>query len=131
MAEEYSLENVIFKPFVSKDEYPELVKDADVGLVCLSSMNKTPVVPGKILGYMAASIPVVAFLNKESDGHQIIKDADCGYSEISDNVEKTVETIKKIYNERNRLKEYGENGFSYVKENFERNACINRLEEIF
>ena len=44
MAEEYSLENVIFKPFVSKDEYPELVKDADVGLVCLSSMNKTPVV---------------------------------------------------------------------------------------
>mgnify|MGYP001612667639 FL=1 len=131
MAEEYSLENVIFKPFVSKDEYPELVKDADVGLVCLSSMNKTPVVPGKILGYMAASIPVVAFLNKESDGHQIIKDADCGYSEISDNVEKAVETIKKIYNERNRLKEYGENGFSYVKENFERNACINRLEEIF
>lgn len=131
MAEEYSLENVIFKPFVSKDEYPELVKDADAGLVCLSAMNKTPVVPGKILGYMAASIPVVAFLNKESDGHQIIKDADCGYSEISDNVEKAVETIKKIYNERNRLKKYGENGFSYVKENFERNACINQLEEIF
>ena len=45
---------------------------------------------------MAASIPVVAFLNKESDGHQIIKDADCGYSEISDNVEKTVETIKRF-----------------------------------
>ena len=131
MAEEYSLENVIFKPFVSKDEYPELVKDADVGLVCLSSMNKTPVIPGKILGYMAASIPVVAFLNKESDGHQIIKDADCGYSEISDSVEKVAATIKKIYNERNRLKEYGENGFSYVQENFERNVCINRLEEIF
>ena len=131
MADGLKLKNVIFKPFVSKDEYPELVKDADIGLACLSSMNKTPVVPGKILGYMAASIPVVAFLNKESDGHQIIKDADCGYSEISDNVEKAVETIKKIYNERNRLKEYGENGFSYVKENFERNACINRLEEIF
>lgn len=131
MADGLKLKNVIFKPFVSKDEYPELVKDADIGLACLSSMNKTPVVPGKILGYMAASIPVVAFLNKESDGHQIIKDADCGYSEISDNVEKVVETIKKIYNERNRLKEYGENGFSYVKENFERNACINRLEEIF
>ncbi|OGW76380.1 MAG: hypothetical protein A3J72_04840 [Nitrospirae bacterium RIFCSPHIGHO2_02_FULL_40_19] len=131
MADDLKLKNVIFKPFVSKDEYPELVKDADVGLVCLSSMNKTPVVPGKILGYMAASIPVVAFLNKESDGHQIIKNADCGYSEISDSVEKVVATIKKIYNEPNRLKEYGKNGFSYVKENFERNACINRLEESF
>ena len=131
MADDLKLKNVIFKPFVSKDEYPELVKDADVGLACLSSMNRTPVVPGKILGYMAASVPVAAFLNKESDGHQIIRNAQCGYSEISDDVEKTVETVIKIYNEWSRLKEYGENGFSYVKENFERNACINRLEEIF
>ena len=131
MADDLKLKNVIFKPFVSKDEYPELVKDADVGLACLSSMNRTPVVPGKILGYMAASVPVAAFLNKESDGHQIIRNAQCGYSEISDDVEKTVETVIKIYNEWSRLKEYGENGFGYVKENFERNACINRLEEIF
>lgn len=130
MANYLKLKNVSFKPFVSKDEYPELVKDADVGLACLSSMNKTPVVPGKILGYMAASIPVVAFLNKESDGHQIIKDADCGYSEISDDIEKTTKIITKIYNEQSRLKEYGENGFSYVKENYERNVCINRLEGI-
>ena len=62
MADDLKLKNVIFKPFVSKDEYPELVKDADVGLACLSSMNRTPVVPGKILGYMAASVPVAAFL---------------------------------------------------------------------
>jgi len=131
MADDLKLKNVIFKPFVSKDEYPELVKDADVGLACLSSMNRTPVVPGKILGYMAASVPVAAFLNKESDGHQIIRNAQCGYSEISDDVEKTVETVIKIYNEWSRLKEYGENGFNYVKENFERNACINRLEKTF
>lgn len=131
MADDLKLKNIIFKPFVSKDEYPELVKDADIGLACLSSMNKTPVVPGKILGYMAASVPVAAFLNKESDGHQIIRDANCGYSEISDDVEKTVETVIKIYNERSRLKEYGENGFNYVRENFEKNVCINHLEELF
>lgn len=131
MADDLKLKNVIFKPFVSKDEYPELVKDADIGLACLSSMNKTPVVPGKILGYMAASVPVAAFLNKESDGHQIIRDANCGYSEISDDVEKTVETVIKIYNERSRLKEYGENGFNYVRENFEKNVRINHLEELF
>ena len=84
MAENYGLKNIYFKPFVSKEKYPELVKDADVGLVCLSSKNKTPVVPGKILGYMAASIPVVAFLNKESDGHVIISDSRCGFSTVSD-----------------------------------------------
>lgn len=127
---ELKLANVIFKPFVSKNEYPLLVKDADVGLVCLTSMNKTPVVPGKILGYMAASIPVIAFLNKESDGHKIIRDARCGYSAVSDNIERAVETVEKIYNERSRLKEYGENGFTYAIKNFEKDICIRHLEEL-
>jgi glycosyltransferase involved in cell wall biosynthesis len=131
MVDELCLNNIIFKPFVSKREYPLLVKDADVGLVCLSDKNKTPVVPGKMLGYMAASIPVVAFLNKESDGHKIIKEARCGYSEISGNIEKAGETIMRIYNERDRLKEYGENGFKFVKSNFEKEICLNGLEEFF
>lgn len=131
MVNDLGLRNVQFGPFVSKDQYPLLVKDADVGLVSLSNKNKTPVVPGKILGYMAASIPVIAFLNKESDGHKIIKDARCGYSEVSDNVEKAVKAIIKIYNECHRLKEYGENGFNYVIDNFEKGVCIRHLEKLF
>lgn len=130
MVIDLKLRNIIFQPFVSKDEYPLLVKEADVGLVCLTSKNKTPVVPGKILGYMAASAPVIAFLNKESDGHKIIKDAGCGYSEVSDNIDKVVGAIRRIYSERNKMKEYGVNGFTYVNKNFEKNICINHLEEI-
>ena len=29
-------------------------------------------------------IPIVAFLNKESDGHVVIKEANCGFSIVSD-----------------------------------------------
>ena len=130
MAEGYSLKNIMFQPFVSKEEYPKLVKDADVGVVCLTSMNKTPVVPGKILGYMAASIPVVAFLNIESDGHKIIKEAQCGYSEVSDDPMKATEMILKIYNERDKLKQYGENGFKYLSNNFAKDVCIDHLEKL-
>ena len=131
MAESFSLTNVLFKPFVSKEEYPKLVKDADAGIVCLSNKNKTPVVPGKILGYMAASIPVVAFLNKESDGHIIIEDAKCGYSSASDDYKKAAEIITKIYRERGTLRTYGENGFKYVSSHFAKNICIDNLEKLF
>lgn len=131
MAESYTLSNVVFKPFISKEEYPSLVKEANVGVVCLSSKNKTPVVPGKILGYMAASIPVIAFLNKESDAHGLIEEAKCGYSSVSDDLESTVNTIVKIYDERNRLGEYGENGFKYVSKYFTKEVCINNLERLF
>jgi glycosyltransferase involved in cell wall biosynthesis len=131
MAEERKLSNVVFANFVSKDEYPLLVKDADAGLVCLSSKNRTPVVPGKILGYMAAGIPVIAFLNKESDGHGIIADAACGYSAVSDNEEKMLEVVLKLYNERQRRSEMGGNGFRFVNRNFEKGVCIDKLEKLF
>lgn len=131
MAEEYSLKNIMFQTFVSKEDYPVLVKDADVGIVCLTSLNKTPVVPGKILGYMAASIPVAAFLNRESDGHEIIRDARCGYSGGSDDPIRATDIILKIYKGRERLKQYGKNGFNYVSNYFAKDVCIDRLEKLF
>ncbi len=131
MAGKYGLRNVVFNSFVTKEEYVHVVKEADVGLVCLSSKNKTPVVPGKILDYMAASIPIVAFLNKESDGHKIIKNAKCGYSDIYDTSEKAAQIIIRIYNEKERLGQYGRNGFQYVTNHFSKKVCLDNLEKLF
>ena len=80
---------------------------------------------------MSASLPIIAFLNKESDGHKIIKEAKCGYSLISEDVEKAKELILKIYNERNNLRELGENGYKYVCINFQKEICISKLEKLF
>ncbi|HOV91125.1 MAG TPA: glycosyltransferase family 4 protein [Syntrophorhabdaceae bacterium] len=129
-AKEFRLDNVLFKSFISKAEYPLLVKDCDVGLVSLTSKNKTPVVPGKILGYMAAGIPVLAFLNKESDGHLMIKQARCGYSSLWGDLKEGEALIRKIYAERDRLLELGRSGYYYVKENFNKDKIINELLQI-
>jgi glycosyltransferase involved in cell wall biosynthesis len=124
---ELSLNNVVFKPFVSKAEYPILVKDCDIGLVSLTSKNKTPVVPSKILGYMAAGIPILAFLNKESDGHKIIRDARCGYSCIWGNLEEAENLLRKMYKEKDKLLTLGINGYRYVKTHFNKDKIIDEL----
>jgi len=131
MAEELKLENIVFKPFVSPEEYPELVKDCDVGVTCLTAKNTTPAVPAKILGYMAAAIPVVAFLHKESDGFEVIREAKCGYAVKAGDFDKAVEIVRKIYNEKDKLKELGDNGFKYVLNNFTIDVCLNKLEKLF
>ncbi len=130
MVDTYNLQNVVFKQFVSKLEYPLLAKDADVGLACLNRKNRTPVYPGKILGYMASSIPIVALLNKESDGHRIIQQAKCGYSIIANNSNKAAKLIRKVYNEKENLEQFGRNGFNYAKANFSKKACMDKLEEL-
>lgn len=131
LAKNYKLDNVIFQSFVSKEDYPELAKDADVGLISLSSKNTTPAVPAKLSGYMAAAIPVVAFVHKESDIHRIIKEAKCGFSAISDDDKKALDIILKIYQEKNKLKEYGDNGFRYLLVNFTKEICLEKFEKLF
>jgi len=61
MVQELQLTNVVFQPFVSLEEYPELVKDCEVGIISLTEKNTTPTVPAKLTGYLAAGLPVIAF----------------------------------------------------------------------
>ena len=105
--------------------------DSDVGLVCLTSKNKTPVVPGKILGYMAAGVPIAAFLNKESDAHSIISDSGCGYAAVSDDEESAYQIIWRICREKSRLKSLGENGYKYVRAHFGKDICLKAFEKLF
>ena len=129
LASKYGLKNVIFHPFISKEDYERTLREIDVGLVCLSSKNRTPVVPGKILSYMASGVPVLAFLNEQSDGHQIVKDANCGYSAISSDLTELVRLVQKIYEQREHLDELGRNGYHYAVSNFSKESCVNELEK--
>jgi len=131
MIKDYSLGNIIIKPFVSKENYPYLVKDSDVGVVCLSSKNKTPFTPGKFLSYMAAAKPIIAFLNQESDAFGLVEKSVCGYASVSSDLGKAEEIIRRIYKEKNSLDEMGKGGFEYVSENMALDACLKKLEELF
>jgi len=131
MVKKLNLKNVIFKPFVSLEEYPELVKDCDIGIACLTDKNTTPAVPAKILSYLMTAIPVIAFLHKGSDGCEIVQEAKCGYAVKAGDLDKAVAIVRKIYNEKDKLKEMGDNGFKYALNNFAIDVCLDKLEELF
>ncbi len=123
--------NIIFKPFIPLEDYPSLVGEVDVGILCLDSRLSTPVVPGKLLGFMASSLPVIGILNKESDGHEIIKKANCGYSINSDcNSEMIVELFIKIFKHKDRLKNMGNNGYKYLSNHFNKEVCLELFNKL-
>lgn len=124
------LDNVRFEGFVSRDLYPDLLKAADVGLVCLSPKNRTPVVPGKILEYMAAGIPVAAFLHRGSDGWGLIADAGCGTVADSARPEACTAAFRALLDDADALAGMGARGRAYAAEHFSRAACVTRLEAL-
>ena len=125
------LTNIKFLPFVSKEEYPSWVNASDVGLVTLKSSMKTPVVPSKILSYMAAGKPILASLNPESDGVQIVEKANCGINVPAGNPAAMADAILKLLVDGGQTKAMGEQGRSYAEKHFSIDACIDEYEEIF
>lgn len=125
------LTNIKFLPFVSKEEYPFWVHAADVGLVTLKRSMKTPVVPSKILGFMAAGKPILASLNSESDGIRIVEEGQCGINVPAGDPRTMAEAILKLLADEEERRRMGQRGRLYAEKNFSRAACVTQYEEIF
>ncbi len=123
--EDLSLHNVEIKDFIPEAEYMDLLKKVDIGLVALSKNVKTPVVPGKILGYMKNSLPVFAVANIDNDVHEIIKEAKNGVS--SDH---NISNKLKLFSNMD-FKEMGNNGYIYAKKHYDINKIIGKFLDVF
>ncbi|TSA44772.1 glycosyltransferase WbuB [bacterium] len=121
---EKQLKNVIFKPFISSGEYPELVKEMDFGIATLTSKNTTPAVPAKLMGYMAGGLPVVLAVHRESDAVRIVQEARCGFSAFSDDMKMVLRAFRAAYDMRAKSKELGENGRRYLNGHFAKEKLV-------
>ncbi|MBI4050168.1 MAG: glycosyltransferase family 4 protein [Candidatus Doudnabacteria bacterium] len=126
-----NINNVLVKPFVSEAEYPYLVRDADVGLVCLSPENRTPFVPGKLWGYLAAGKPVLAFLHKESGGFELIENAGCGYAIPAQDAKAAAALVRQMYHDRQNLPRLGERGLVYATKHLSLEKGLDAVEKLF
>lgn len=131
LAKAANLSNIQFRPYVSKDEYPKLVSEIDVGIVCLSSRNTTPVIPAKINNFMAAGKPVLAMLHTQSDGHDLIRMSHCGFSCNVDDSVKAEELTRYFYDERKNLDRFASSGMDYAKKHLDRRECVDALAHLF
>lgn len=129
-ARKLSLQNVKFLPFVSKEDYPGLVAAADVGLVTLKQSMRTPVVPSKILGYMAASKPFVASLNPESDANRMIEESGCGVSVPPGEPLAMARAIEQLFRSTDVARGMGVRGRAYAEHHFSKVKAIDRYDSL-
>ena len=72
------LSNTTLKPSVTQDQYKSLVSVVDVGLFTLSAKHRAHNFPGKVLGYLAAGLPILGAVNNENDLIQIVNQSGSG-----------------------------------------------------
>lgn len=72
------LTNVQIKPAVGQREYLGMLAEFDVGLISLDRHLRTQNLPGKMLGYMYHSIPMLASVNPGNDLQSLLQAHEAG-----------------------------------------------------
>lgn len=125
------LENTVFTlgRFPS-ETMPMFFEKADVMLV---SLTDSPLfnlyAPAKISSYMASGRPILACLNGE--GGDVVVSASCGWSvKAGDAKELANLVIELSKTTKEELQILGENGRKYYDDNFNKEKCLKKLNEI-
>ena len=76
---QWDLDNVTILPSVEQGEFSSILAMIDVGLFSLSYNHTAHNFPGKLLGYMAESKPILGSVNPGNDLLEVINNSDAGF----------------------------------------------------
>lgn len=109
---------------------PLFFETADVMLVSLTdSLLFNLYAPAKISSYMASGKPIISCLNGE--GAEVVKTAKCGWHVPAGDAEKLAALVLHLADaDKATLSSKGQNGLRFYEENFLKEKCLRKLDEI-
>lgn len=130
LLKEKKITNIIMLPFQPYKDISHVFSLGDVGLIISKANIGQNSVPSKTWSIMSAARPVLASFDIDSELCNIINRAHCGLCVSADDKEALKTSILELYNNRERLKEIGENGRLYILDNLTREKGTSRIKEI-
>jgi len=117
---EMNLDNVTILPLQPKDEILLFYKISNVGLIMLrDSVLFKSVIPSKMFEFMAVKSPVIMSV-PEGEATAIVRKHNCGIVCDPDSSVKLAESIEDLFNNQEKVKEYGNNGYEAVIKTYNR-----------
>ena len=78
LSADWELNNFTYCPSMSQDDFKYLLSEVDVGLFSLAHSHSTHNFPGKLLGYMVQSLPILGSVNPGNDLLDMVADYGAG-----------------------------------------------------
>lgn len=121
--------NLKFISKVAREEYDEIMKACDVGLILLSSQFTIPNYPSRIMAYLHESLPILAATDTVTDIQSLVVDeAKCGCWCESVNHQEFVNKVKLLTKDDKLRGNLGENGRNYLEKQFSVKTSVKLLE---
>ena len=127
---ENDINNALVIENLPRNEYEQITKECDVGLIVLDPRFTIPNYPSRILSYMEYAKPVLAATDKVTDIKELIEEADCGEWVWSGDVQSFIDKAKEMSKSK-RLSTMGANGRKYLEDKFNVKHSVEILENHF
>lgn len=121
------IKNALILENLPRDEFEQIVKEADVGLIILDPRFTIPNFPSRILSYMEHAKPVAAFTDRVSDIKDLVEGSGCGVWAWSGDKTGVFAKIDEMA-ASDKLEEMGLKGRKYTEENFRVERSVRILE---
>ncbi len=106
---EWKLDNVTILPSVTQDEFRNILSTIDIGLFSLSYQHTAHNFPGKLLGYMIQSIPILGSTNPGNDLSDIVNSYQAGQVFVNGEDKLLMEAATKLIFDEEFRKKTGRN----------------------
>ena len=100
LAQQKKLNNVIFLDSVTRIEFSNILKMADIGLISLNKDFTIPNYPSKVNAYYKFKIPVLAAVDENTDFGRDQEKIGCGFSSISGDTPNLKKNLLKLYSNK-------------------------------
>lgn len=130
MVEALGLTNVKFVPFQARELLPQVLASADVSLVSLQPGAGKGSLPSKSFSILASARPMIACVDQDSELAQLVERSVSGISVSAGNPAALAQAIKRLKQEPELCRQYGENGRAYVLKQHSPDAAAEAFETL-
>lgn len=109
------IRNVILEDYVPREDFKDLVKQCDIGLVNLSDKFTIPNIPSRTLAYFEAKLPILAAIDKNTDYNVMLEESESGLCSITGDIDSYEDNFLMLYNNKKLRLKMGQNGYDYLK----------------
>ncbi|WP_195939342.1 glycosyltransferase family 4 protein [Romboutsia sp. 1001713B170131_170501_G6] len=115
---ENNIINTSIYSYMPKEDYDNVVKACDIGLVFLDSRFTIPNIPSRILTYMEFGMPIIAATDSNTDLDEILEGSQSGLWSKSGCLDDFYKNIDILCDDKELSENMGLNGRKYLEENY-------------
>lgn len=105
-------------PGLPKNEYDELIKVCDVGMIFLDPRFTIPNYPSRLLSYLENKMPILAAIDSNTDIGKIAEENGYGFWALSGDLDKFNSYLDKYSSDKELVPEMGLRGYEFLKNNY-------------